>query len=204
MRINSYIRCLLAAVTIGLTANTASAIPINFSTAGSAPLTFFAGTIAQSTLTPIGCSDTALCTGIVDLTLGTPVSVFTHGLTGVIGTNDSSNTVENAIFQFTLTIGSQTVDYDQTGLFRVIANDQFQLTVDPGFTRSFDLGSLGILEVTPNGESVQFRANSDGIGMLVRSTFLLRARVVPEPATLAIFGLGLAGLGLMRRRRRLA
>jgi hypothetical protein len=51
---------------------------------------------------------------------------------------------------------------------------------------------LGSAADTGSGPSSYSTFNIDVNGILT---------VVPEPATLALFGLGIAGLGLMRRRK---
>ncbi len=72
------------------------------------------------------------------------------------------------------------------------------------YNLTFDLNDNGGLTTfsnqSTNGNVTGTGGN--GIGLLVYAGNLPTPATVPEPATLAIFGLGLAGLGLMRRRKR--
>jgi hypothetical protein len=68
-----------------------------------------------------------------------------------------------------------------------------------------DIGALDVLSPDPppirlNGFLVGF----DGPEIVGTFSVTLRAADVPEPATLALLGLGLLGLGVARRRRRAA
>lgn len=99
---------------------------------------------------------------------------------------------------------SQTVEV----LFRLTArvshsafNDTF-VTANVLSFNSLSFALLGPALILPDG----FTANSDS-GLIVNNVFVgagTNGQQVPEPATLALFGIGLAGLGFLRRRRKAA
>lgn len=109
---------------------------------------------------------------------------------------------ETITFSQTFSVGAASVSVPQDVRFRVIANGQFQHDIFASATETLDLGLLGLLDVTMKARSGQSRGDSRG-GSFTQATLLLRAPVVSatEPGTLAIFGIGLAGLGYVRRRR---
>jgi hypothetical protein len=96
----------------------------------------------------------------------------------------------------------------ELGRFGFDAEDDTDFPVFPvlGF-RDSELISISYRAVFGDGDFVLFLTDGaftispqDGSGILVEGIFDTAA-VVPEPMTLAMFGLGLAGIGLIRCRR---
>lgn len=65
---------------------------------------------------------------------------------------------------------------------------------------SFDKDLIDLSGLS-NISSLYFDTNRSGLDVMVFDTFSFDVSAVPEPSVIALFGLGLTGLGLVRRRK---
>ena len=116
---------------------------------------------------------------------------------------NSTSTILDRNDGFNLYIGNQAIFY---GSFPSVG--RFNGFTTATFSGVAETGTLDSFFNTHGAGTYQFTANSINVFASTAghsNIYLLRDVVqVPEPSTLAIFGLGLVGLGFMRRRRRVA
>jgi hypothetical protein len=115
------------------------------------------------------------------------------------GTVNARIRLDSEIFAF-ITADQNLFDSDAAlGLPGIDYNDFTLRGLESGDTTTFNAGGLGLEYV-----DVSWFAGSPGDWTRLIAAYSPIAAQAPEPGTLAIFGFGLAGLGLMRRRAALA
>ncbi|MFH1816164.1 MAG: PEP-CTERM sorting domain-containing protein [Pseudomonadota bacterium] len=183
----------------------ACAVPITFQTTGSSVQTYFEGhPLASASSRFDGLS------GVLDLTRDTPVLANYFKLFAGTGPADESGMsgIQYRTHALSMTVMGITRSFEVDIGMQEIANGQYQLYAFDLPTLTFDLGVTGVLTVTPDPlrtQSVQFLANTPLYHFRdVRANFELTGPLVsavPEPGSLALTGLAVGFLCVMRQRR---
>ncbi len=174
----------------------ALAIPISFETQGAGAITYFSGLTQESVLTYGGN------TGTVNVNYGVASNHRTHSVLFNTGTHDGAlfGPIETYVIETIFTIGGISQVLTQQGRYQQIANGQFMFSLFDSNQLTFDLGSLGILNITGQDALTQLVDNPTGQRGLLQSRFELSPPTaqVYEPPVILLFAIGL--LAIMGRR----
>ncbi len=111
---------------------------------------------------------------------------------------------------FSLAAGIYSLSFDISGNQRGGSNDNLQVTLDGFFNQSFNLAynspwqtvthTFTVGSATSNNLTFN-HAGGDNIGIMLDNVSVQSVEV-PEPGTFALFVLGLAGVGLLRKKQK--
>lgn len=123
------------------------------------------------------------------------------------GSNGNAGILTSTLMS--LSAGTYSLSFDISGNQRGGASDSFTLALGGFLNESFNLSATAPWQtvtrsftvLSDSANSIIFNhAGGDNVGIMLDNVSLSKTDV-PEPATLAMFGLGLIGLGFARRRQ---
>jgi len=154
----------------------------------------------------------SVANGTVDVVSNNTFSIFCAGGAGkCVDLDGTSNDAGDLISNFLFLPGDYTLTFDFSGNQRNGTTDSMLVTMG-SLSETFSSNNDNFLTVVRNvtvgagpGDNLTFsHFGGDNTGLILDNVRVESIDAIPEPATLALFGAGLVGVGFLRRRRKAA